>query len=300
MTDPAKPLVGVIMGSRSDWVTMEHCATTLEELGVPHEVRIVSAHRTPDWLMEYAGTAEARGLQVIIAAAGGAAHLPGMAASKTVLPVLGVPPEHWQRGLDAWPGIPHRLERLGEVGGVAWFNDSKATNVDAAVTAVRSFERGVHLIAGGRGKGASYAPLAEAARGRVAALYTIGEDAPALASAFAGVTRVVDAGDLATASARAMDQAQDGDVVLLSPACASFDQFPNFQARGDALRAALPQEVEIELWDERFSTAAAERTLLEADMSRRRRKAHVDAVAAQFILQGWLDGARVAQDRGGS
>ena len=91
MTDPAKPLVGVIMGSRSDWVTMEHCATTLEELGVPHEVRIVSAHRTPDWLMEYAGTAEARGLQVIIAAAGGAAHLPGMAASKTVLPVLGVP-----------------------------------------------------------------------------------------------------------------------------------------------------------------------------------------------------------------
>ena len=91
MTDPAKPLVGVIMGSRSDWVTMEHCAETLEQLGVPHEVRIVSAHRTPDWLMEYAGTAEARGLQVIIAAAGGAAHLPGMAASKTVLPVLGVP-----------------------------------------------------------------------------------------------------------------------------------------------------------------------------------------------------------------
>ena len=91
MTEPATPLVGVIMGSRSDWVTMAHCAATLEDLGVPHEVRIVSAHRTPDWLMEYAGTAEERGLQVIIAAAGGAAHLPGMAASKTVLPVLGVP-----------------------------------------------------------------------------------------------------------------------------------------------------------------------------------------------------------------
>jgi len=91
MTVPSKPLVGVIMGSRSDWVTMEHCARTLEELGVPHEVQIVSAHRTPDWLMEYAGSAEARGLQVLIAAAGGAAHLPGMAASKTVLPVLGVP-----------------------------------------------------------------------------------------------------------------------------------------------------------------------------------------------------------------
>jgi len=90
-TDPKQPLVGVIMGSRSDWQTMQHCAETLTELGVPHESRIVSAHRTPDWLMEYAGTAEQRGLQVIIAAAGGAAHLPGMAASKTVLPVLGVP-----------------------------------------------------------------------------------------------------------------------------------------------------------------------------------------------------------------
>jgi 5-(carboxyamino)imidazole ribonucleotide mutase len=85
------PLVGVIMGSRSDWQTMRHCSETLDELQIPHECTIVSAHRTPDWLMEYASTAESRGLQVLIAGAGGAAHLPGMAASKTVLPVLGVP-----------------------------------------------------------------------------------------------------------------------------------------------------------------------------------------------------------------
>ena len=90
---PTHPLVGVIMGSRSDWETMQHAAATLEELGVPHEVRVVSAHRTPDLLFEYAGTAEARGLEVIIAGAGGAAHLPGMAAAKTTLPVLGVPVE---------------------------------------------------------------------------------------------------------------------------------------------------------------------------------------------------------------
>ncbi len=96
------PLVGVIMGSRSDWETMRHCSATLDELGVPHECQVVSAHRTPDWLMEYAGTAEARGLQVLIAGAGGAAHLPGMAASKTVLPVLGVPIEVGAlRGMDA-------------------------------------------------------------------------------------------------------------------------------------------------------------------------------------------------------
>jgi 5-(carboxyamino)imidazole ribonucleotide mutase len=86
-----QPLVGVIMGSRSDWETMEHAALTLEQLGVPHEVRVVSAHRTPDLLFEYAAAAEGRGLEVIIAGAGGAAHLPGMASSKTTLPVLGVP-----------------------------------------------------------------------------------------------------------------------------------------------------------------------------------------------------------------
>jgi 5-(carboxyamino)imidazole ribonucleotide mutase len=87
------PLIGIIMGSSSDWETLSHAAATLDQLGVPYETRVVSAHRTPDLLMEYAGSAERRGLEVIIAGAGGAAHLPGMAASKTVLPVLGVPVE---------------------------------------------------------------------------------------------------------------------------------------------------------------------------------------------------------------
>jgi len=85
------PLVGIIMGSTSDWETLRHAAETLDTLGVPHEVRVVSAHRTPDLLFEYAATARDRGLQVLIAGAGGAAHLPGMAAAKTSLPVLGVP-----------------------------------------------------------------------------------------------------------------------------------------------------------------------------------------------------------------
>jgi 5-(carboxyamino)imidazole ribonucleotide mutase len=85
------PLVGIIMGSTSDWETLRHAAETLDKLGVPHEVRVVSAHRTPDLLFEYAATARDRGLQVLIAGAGGAAHLPGMAAAKTSLPVLGVP-----------------------------------------------------------------------------------------------------------------------------------------------------------------------------------------------------------------
>lgn len=87
----SEPLVGVIMGSRSDWETMRHAVETLEELEVPHEVQVVSAHRTPDLLYDYAASAETRGLEVIIAGAGGAAHLPGMTAAKTTVPVLGVP-----------------------------------------------------------------------------------------------------------------------------------------------------------------------------------------------------------------
>ncbi len=96
------PRVGIIMGSRSDWETMRHAGEVLDDLGVAHEVNVVSAHRTPDWLFEYASTARSRGLRVIIAGAGGAAHLPGMCASKTPLPVLGVPVESKAlKGLDS-------------------------------------------------------------------------------------------------------------------------------------------------------------------------------------------------------
>jgi 5-(carboxyamino)imidazole ribonucleotide mutase len=120
------PLVGVIMGSRSDWETLRHAAETLEELGVPHEVRVVSAHRTPDLLFEYASDAEPRGIQVIIAGAGGAAHLPGMAASKTILPVLGVPVESKAlHGMDSLlsivqmpAGVPVGTLAIGRAGAV--------------------------------------------------------------------------------------------------------------------------------------------------------------------------------------
>lgn len=100
--DSAKPLVGIVMGSRSDWGTMKEAATILASLGVPHECRVVSAHRTPDLMADYAKSADARGLRAIIAGAGGAAHLPGMIAAQTHVPVLGVPVEsHALKGQDS-------------------------------------------------------------------------------------------------------------------------------------------------------------------------------------------------------
>ncbi len=102
MEEPARPVVGVIMGSKSDWETMRHADEVLTQFQIPHECRIVSAHRTPGRLTEYATTAESRGLKVIIAGAGGAAHLPGMVAAQTILPVLGVPVESKAlQGLDS-------------------------------------------------------------------------------------------------------------------------------------------------------------------------------------------------------
>jgi len=122
----AEPLVGVIMGSRSDWETMRHAADTLDALEIPYERRVVSAHRTPDLLFEYAATAAGRGLQVIVAGAGGAAHLPGMAAAKTSLPVLGVPVESKAlSGIDSLlsiaqmpAGIPVGTLAIGRAGAV--------------------------------------------------------------------------------------------------------------------------------------------------------------------------------------
>ncbi|MEZ4361418.1 MAG: 5-(carboxyamino)imidazole ribonucleotide mutase [Kofleriaceae bacterium] len=120
------PRVGIIMGSKSDWATMKGASEVLAELGVPHETRIVSAHRTPDLLFEYAAAAAGRGLAVLIAGAGGAAHLPGMAAAKTSLPVLGVPVQSKAlRGLDSLlsivqmpKGIPVGTLAIGEAGAV--------------------------------------------------------------------------------------------------------------------------------------------------------------------------------------
>lgn len=133
------PLVGLVIGSRSDWETMQHAAKTLERLGIPYEARVLSAHRTPDATFAYASEAEARGLELLIAAAGGAAHLPGVLAAKTILPVLGVPIESSAlKGLDSLlsmvqmpRGIPVGTLAIGEAGAV------NAALLAAAILAIK-------------------------------------------------------------------------------------------------------------------------------------------------------------------
>ncbi len=147
------PLVGVVMGSSSDWEVMKHAALLLKQLGVHFEAKVVSAHRTPDLLYEYAASAEARGLKAIIAGAGGAAHLPGMLASKTIVPVLGVPvPSKYLKGMDSLlsivqmpKGIPVATFAIGEAGAAnaALFAAALIARYDAGLAQqLKDFRRG--------------------------------------------------------------------------------------------------------------------------------------------------------------
>ncbi|WNG29478.1 UDP-N-acetylmuramoyl-L-alanine--D-glutamate ligase [Cystobacter fuscus] len=155
--------------------------------------------------------------------------------------LAGVSHEGVQAGLDSYPGLPHRLESVRVLEGVEWVNDSKATNVDSVLVALRAFSRDVLLIAGGKGKGAPYAPMVEEGRGKVKMVLTIGQDAELLARAYEGAATVHACGTLAQAVRRARELAVAGDTVLLSPACASYDQFQNFEHRGDTFKRLVEE-----------------------------------------------------------
>jgi UDP-N-acetylmuramoylalanine--D-glutamate ligase len=153
--------------------------------------------------------------------------------------VIGTPPDAIQEGIDDFKGLPHRIELIGTIGGVAFYNDSKATNIDAAIKSITSFSRPVVLIAGGRHKGSDYLPLVNAAEGRVKAAVFMGESSTLLAAAFNGEIPWSEVRSMDDAVYRAYDRAQEGDVVLLAPACSSFDMFRNYQHRGMAFQEAV-------------------------------------------------------------
>jgi UDP-N-acetylmuramoylalanine--D-glutamate ligase len=167
----------------------------------------------------------------------GAHNLQNAMAAAAVCLARGLEPEGVAAGLRTFTGVPHRLERVRVLNGVAYVNDSKATNVASTSVALRSYAGGVHLIAGGRGKNQDFAPLAPLVAERCHAVYLIGEAASEIAGALAEAeVSLIDCGDLEHAVGAARSAAAPGDTVLLSPACASFDQYPNFEARGDHFR----------------------------------------------------------------
>jgi len=153
----------------------------------------------------------------------------------------GVPPEAVAGALRTFAGVPHRLEEVGSVNGVLYVNDSKATNVSSAVRGIEAFDGGVHAIPGGSLKGGGFEGLRDALASRAVAAYLLGEAADRLAADLDGTVPLRRSGDLATAVAEASEAAQPGEVVLLSPACASFDQFRDYEERGDAFRSLIPR-----------------------------------------------------------
>jgi UDP-N-acetylmuramoylalanine--D-glutamate ligase len=152
----------------------------------------------------------------------------------------GMAPSAIRRGIGAFRGVAHRIERVHDDRGVAYYNDSKGTNVDSTIKALESFTEPVVLIAGGKGKGQDFGPLAEAARGRVRRAVLIGQDGDRIRAAFEAAGMSAESADsLEDAVRRARDAARGGDVVLLSPACASFDMFRNFEHRGDVFKSVV-------------------------------------------------------------
>lgn len=175
----------------------------------------------------------------------GAFNLENVLAACAAACVVGADFEAQRRAVRKFTGVEHRLEFVRQVAGVDFYNDSKATSVDATAKALSAFERGVHLILGGKDKGAPYAPLRALLPGRVRAIYLIGAASDRIAKELARASELVRAGDLVTAVRSAFERAEPGDVVLLAPACASFDQFQDFEHRGRVFKdtvAALAQE----------------------------------------------------------
>jgi len=153
--------------------------------------------------------------------------------------LCGVERQSIQRALDRFPGLPHRLEWVRTLQGIEWINDSKATNVDSTVVALNALEGPIWLIAGGRGKGASYRPILGAGESKVQGVLTLGEDAARVEAELGGRFAVYRCVDLQAAVARVRGLARSGDTVLLSPACASYDQFRNFEHRGEVFKSLV-------------------------------------------------------------
>jgi UDP-N-acetylmuramoylalanine--D-glutamate ligase len=176
----------------------------------------------------------------------GAHNVENVLAAVCAARLVGIAAESIRESVRTFKAVEHRLEFVAKVRGVEFYNDSKATNVDATKKALEAFKGGVHLILGGKDKDSDYGELAALARERVKCVYTIGSAAEKIERQLAGVVKMVSAKTLASAVARAAEDAVSGDVVLLAPACSSFDQFENYEHRGRVFKALVHELVERE------------------------------------------------------
>jgi UDP-N-acetylmuramoylalanine--D-glutamate ligase len=174
----------------------------------------------------------------------GSHNVENVMAAAAICKLAGATPEQIRAAVRTFPGVEHRLEFVRELDGVAWYNDSKATNVDASLKAVAAFDRGLWIILGGKDKNSDYTPLAAALRNKTHAALLIGAAAPIIERHLGDAVPVVPCGDIARAVAYAREHAHTGDIVLLAPACASFDQFDNFEHRGREFKR-LVQSLEV-------------------------------------------------------
>ena len=186
------------------------------------------------WMLRYSGPEGDEEYRFSNSRLPGRHNAENAAATVAAARLAGVGPTAIMEGLDTFAGLEHRIELVAEGGGVRWYNDSKATNVDSVDVSLRSFEGGIIWIAGGRHKGSAYTPLRDLVRGRVKAALLIGEAAGLIEEDMRGATEIVMAGTLDEAVRQAARMAAPGDSVLLSPACSSFDQFGNYEERGRA------------------------------------------------------------------
>jgi UDP-N-acetylmuramoylalanine--D-glutamate ligase len=171
----------------------------------------------------------------------GAHNVENVLAAVCAARLAGVPSEKIRATVAAFTAVEHRLEFVKSLRGVEFYNDSKATNVDAAMKAVASFPGGIHLILGGKDKNSDYGLMAELLKERVKAVYTIGSAAEKIEHQLAGVVKMISAGTMQVAVAKAAEAAVSGDVVLLAPACSSFDQFENYEHRGQVFRQLVSE-----------------------------------------------------------
>jgi UDP-N-acetylmuramoylalanine--D-glutamate ligase len=178
----------------------------------------------------------------------GAHNVENVLAAVVAARLAGAPAEAIRRAIEAFQAVEHRLEFVASVNGVEFYNDSKATNVDATAKAVAAFDSGIHLILGGKDKGSDYTQLAQLLRARVRAVYTIGSAAAKIESQLRGIVSIQSCETLDTAVSAAAAAARPGEVVLLAPACSSFDQFENYEHRGRVFKDLVSERRGWKTW----------------------------------------------------